>query len=215
VGGACLFFRYVCPFLHSQTRDGLRGKKSQLKKLLSLFFGVLGWVGWVGLGWLCGGDMFILSVRLSILAFSNWRWFEENCRPNKKKYHLYFLEFLVGLGWVGLGWVGLALWGGHVYSFGTFVFLHSQTGDGLRKIADPIRKNIIFIFWSSWLGWVGLGWVGLALWGGHVYSFGTFVFLHSQTGDGLRKIADPMRKTSSLFFGSRGLVGLGWVGLAS
>ena len=59
------------------------GKKRANEKtsLLSLFFGILGWVGlgwvgligmgWAGMGWLCGGGMFILSVRLSILAFSN------------------------------------------------------------------------------------------------------------------------------------------------
>jgi len=61
--------------------------------------------------------MFILSLRLSILVFSNWRWFEEKKRANKKILSLFFGV----LGWVGLGWVGLALWGGHVYSFGTFV----------------------------------------------------------------------------------------------
>ena len=180
MGGACLFFRYVCPFLHSQTRDGLRGKKSQLKKLLSLFFGVLGWVGWVGLGWLCGGDMFILSVRLSILAFSNWRWFEENCRPNKKKYHLYFLEFLVGLGWVGLGWVGFV--GGTCLFFRYVCLLAFSNWRWFEENCRPNEENIIFIFWVSWFGWVGLGWVGF------------------------------VRKTSSLFFGILGWVGLGWVG---
>ena len=124
-------------------------------------------------------------------------------RPNEEN-----IIFIFWDSW--FGWVGL--WGGR-YLFFRYVcpFLHSQTRDGLREKTEPIRKY--HLYFLEFL--VGLGWVGLALWGGHVYSFGTFVFLHSQTGDGLRKIADPMRKTSSLFFGSRGLVGLGWVGLAS
>jgi len=61
--------------------------------------------------------MFILSVRLSILVFSNWRWFAGKNRANKKTSSLFFGVLLVGFG--GLGWVGFV--GGHVYSFGTFV----------------------------------------------------------------------------------------------
>jgi len=84
--------------------------------------------------------------------------------------------------------------------------LHSQTGDGLREKNRANKKNIIFILWSSWLSWVGLGWVGFV---GGTSLFFRYVcpFLHSQTGDGLGIIADPMRKTSSLIFGTRGWVG--------
>jgi len=112
-------------------------------------------MGWVGMGWLCGGDIFILSVRLSILAFSSWRWFEGKMEPIRK-YHLYFLEFF---GWVGLGWVGLA---GVTCLFFRYVcpFLHSQTGDGLRKKREPIRKyHLYFLEFLVGLGWVGLGWL--------------------------------------------------------
>jgi len=71
-GVTCLFFRYVCPFLYSQTG----GKKNRAnKKISSLFFGVLG-LGWVGLALWGGTCLFFRYVCL--LAFSNWRWFEEN-----------------------------------------------------------------------------------------------------------------------------------------
>jgi len=53
-------------------------------------------LGWVGLGWLCGGDKFILSVRLSILAFSNWRWFGDNCRPNEENIIFNFWDSWLG-----------------------------------------------------------------------------------------------------------------------
>jgi len=90
-----------------------------------------------------------------LLAFSNWRWFEENCRPNEenglgwlREENIIFIFFIFfwdsWLGWVGLGWVGF------------------------------VRKTSSLFF--GILGWVGLGWVGLALrGGGKCYSFGTFV----------------------------------------
>jgi len=56
------------------------------------------------------------------------------------------------------------------------------------------NKTSFFIFWNSWLGWVGLGWVGWdgLGWVGFVGGAGLFFryvcpFLHSQVGDGLRK----------------------------
>jgi len=118
---------------------------------------------------------------MSILAFSNWRWFEgKNRANNKTDFFILWNSWLgwVGLGWVGwdgLGWDGLALWGGHVYSFGTFVHscIHKLEMVCGKKRAN--KKTSFFIFWNSWLGWVGLGWVGLGWVGGHVYSFGTFV----------------------------------------
>jgi len=106
--------------LYSQTGDGLREKTEPIRKhhLYFLEFFWLGLVGWVGLAlW---GGMFILSVRLSILAFSNWRWFEENCRPNEENIIFIFWNSWF---WVGLGWVGLAL-----YRLGFF----SRTFSNLR-----------------------------------------------------------------------------------
>ena len=50
-------------------------------------------------------DIFILSLRLSILAFSNWRWFEEKSRADTKT--SFFIFWNSWLGWVGLGWDGL------------------------------------------------------------------------------------------------------------
>jgi hypothetical protein len=82
--------------------------------------GWLGW-GWAGLGWLCGGDMFILSVRLSILAFSNWRWFEEKEKNRANKKISISSLFYGVLGWVGLGWVGFV--GGRACLFFRYVCL--------------------------------------------------------------------------------------------
>ena len=97
---------FTALFYRNRVRPGAAVKKNSpqaepIKKRLSLFFGIL---GWVGLGWVGGGDMFILSLRLSVLVFSNWRWFEEKKRANKKISSLSF--GILWLGWVGLGWRG-------------------------------------------------------------------------------------------------------------
>jgi len=90
--------------------------------------------------------MFILSVRLSILAFSNWRWFEDNCRPSEENIIFYFLGLLVGL----------ALWGDMFILSVRLSILAFSNWRWFEENCRPNEENIIFIFWDSWLGWVGL-----------------------------------------------------------